>query len=108
MPGGGPRLVEGPLPVLAGIDPDLQPGLAVLIDDAGDVRPGDGGLVPGAVVVEHMEDLTQLMAGLGRHGPDRAGGAGGLLRVKIGTTGQGCGMQRDQGDALGQGVVHLA
>ena len=46
VPGGGTRLVEGPLPVLAGIEADVHAGLPVVIDGAGDITPDDGGLVP--------------------------------------------------------------
>ena len=108
VPGDGARLVEGVLSALSGIEVDFHAGLPVAIDGAGDISPDDGGLVPRAIIVEHVEDLTQLFACLGRHGSNRAGGVGGPFGIKIGTTGQGCGMQRDQGDALGQGIVHFA
>ena len=100
-------LVERPRPLLADIEVDVQPGVALPLDGAGDVLPGDDGLVTGAVVVEHVEDLAQLAARLGSHGPNGVGSVGDLLGVEVAADAQGGSVEGDERQALGQRVVHL-
>ena len=72
--------------------------------------PGSGTADAGsgpALVAEHPDHAAELFEGLACGGPQQGGGLLDLCRWQVGAQFESAGVQRDQGDAVGEDVVHL-
>lgn len=100
--------LEGLRPGLGQVQFDLLAGLPLPGQDVPDIGPGGAGAVSGTVVVQDGEDLAQLASGVGGEGVDTARDPADAAQIQVGTGLERAGMQGDQGEAVGEGVVHLA
>ena len=87
---------------------DLLAGLPLPGQDVLDIGPGGAGAVSGTVVMQDSEDLAQLASGVGGEGVDAARDLADAAQIQVGAGLKRAGVEGDQGEAVGEGVVHLA
>ena len=108
VPAAGVGGLEGLHPGPGQVQIDLLAGLPFMGEDLLDVGPGGAGAVARTVVVQDGEDLAQLASGVSRQGVDAARDLADTPYIQVGAGLERAGVEGDQGEAVGEGVVHLA